>query len=294
MTRWLISIPVWGERYVDEFCATALPALERAVAVLMGERSVEVRLVIHTDQPDRLRGASAVPIELRPVPAGVRYFDCMSQAHREALSLGLHGDVVVLMTAGSVISHQGLTYCAEVFDNPRIMAVLCASPRVLNVGPVPTVADGVAMMNWAWTNRHPMTRECTWPEGKSADVSRTYFERDGCVATRQALPHPLAVRIDGRPLRFTPTIDANLIHCFDPIEMHMAVDCRRLAMVKMTPLDKGFQLSDKTMQQRLINLELVIPDPVQQWCLRHKVMLYGPPHDCDDDNFVNEIIELSK
>lgn len=295
-TRWLVSVPVWGERYVEEFCAVALPALTRAVDALRaapGREGLDVRLVVHTDQAERVRAATSVPVDSRPVPAGARDFDCMSQAHREALSLGLLGDVAVLMTAGAVISERGLLYCAGVLDNPQKFLVLCAVPRVLAEGALPDTADARSLMEWAWVNRHPMTVECTWPHGRSRDLSRTFFVGPlGSLVTRQALPHPLAVRIDRRPLRFTPTVDANLIHCFDPTEMHVATMSDELAVLKLSPADKGFDLAGATMAERAARGELVISDPYQRWCLSHRIHLLarGPAAvGVDDDHFMAAI-----
>lgn len=289
MTRWLISVPVWGERYVDEFCATTLPALDRAIVALGQRQKVDARMIIHTDQPERIGGASGSVIEFRPVPAGMREFDCMSQGHRDVLALGLRGDVVVLLTAGSVISEQGLVYCAEVLDDPTIRVVLCAVPRVLASGVFPDTADAQALMSWAWEHRHPMTEECVWPCGLSVDLSRTFFVSEDAVVTRQALPHPLAVRIDGRVLRFTPTVDANLMHCFTTTEMHVALDCAALAVLKLSPADKGFDRAASTMSERAVAGKLVIGDAHQRWCINHQVFLWGGAASCGDDKFMASI-----
>lgn len=296
VTRWLISAPVWGERYVEEFCATALPALDQAVEHLRRSADLsydpDVRVVVHTDQPERIAGASGSPIECRPIPAGARDFDCMSQAHREVLGMALRGDVVVLLTAGAIISARGLSYCAErLAENDRLRAVLCAVPRVLAQGQVPDIEDAQGLMDWGWQNRHPMVDECTWPGGRSADLSRTFFVGDGgVVVTRQFLPHPLAIRIDGRPLRFTPTIDANLIHCFDMTEMHVATDCRELAMLKLTPADKGYDLVDTSMRERAALGALVVSNSHQRWCASHRIQLRGDAlRGCEDEAFMSAV-----
>ena len=166
--------------------------------------------------------------------------------------MACRGDVVVLLTAGAVVSGESLVYCAARFaDNNRLRVMLCAVPRVLAQGQIPDTRDAEALMSWAWDNRHPMTDECTWPGGRSADLSRTYFVGGSAVVTRQCLPHPLAIKVDGRQVRFTPTVDANLIHCFDPSEMHVAVNCKQLAVFKLTPADKGFQLADDSIAHRV-------------------------------------------
>lgn len=292
MTRWLVSVPVWGERYVEEFCAAALPALERAVACFSADLvRPEMVVVVHTDQPQRVcSAATQTRIDARPVPAGLRDFDCMSQAHREVARMACRGDVVVFLTAGAVISERGLAYCADVLDNRQIAVVLCAVPRVLQEGQLPSTDDAQAFMAWAWQHRHPMTRECTWPVGCSTDLSRTFFARGRNVVTRQCLPHPLAVRVDGRPLGFTPTVDANLIQCFDPIEMHIAQDCRELALIKLSPADKGYDLSPRTMEERARDGGLVITDGLQRWCMSKRIALVGDPrHDCGDEEFVSMV-----
>ena len=294
MTRWLISVPVWGERCVDIFCAVGLPALQRAVDFLQARRGVDARLVIHTDQADRVRGATSLAIEARPVPAGARDFDSMSQGHREVMALGLLGDVVVPLTADTVISEAGLDYCAEVLENPQLRVVLCAVPRALQQGRVPDTGDAQALMAWAWENRHPLVRECEWPRGLASNLSRMFFERDGSVITRQCLPHPLAVKIDGRALRFTPTVDANLMQCFDRSELHVTVNCRQLALVELSPASKDDGRATKTIEQRLAEYAVVIPDPLQRWCLGHKIVLVGEPRDCGDDAVVSKIMSLGK
>lgn len=293
MSRWLVSLPVWGEQYVEECCAVVLPALDRAIRALEASGVEDVRIIAHTDQPDRLLAASGSNIECYALPAGVRYFDCMSQAHREVLNTGLRGDVVVPLTAGAVVSEQALVHCAGVFTNPRLHVVLCAVPRVLAEGVLPDTADARDLMHWAWNHRHPITRESTWPSGRLRDLSRTHFELAKSVVTRVCLPHPLAIRIDGRPLSFTPTVDANLIQRFDRSEMHMVQDCRRLAVIKLSSADKGYDLAADTMAERLAKYELVIADPLQRWLLDHPVTLVGPAQDCGDVDFVEKIMKVS-
>src|SRR3990167_4111440 len=101
---------------------------------------------------------------------------------------------------------------------------------MLAEGYIPDVASAPALMAWAWENRHQITRDCTWPEGRSPDLSRTYYVYENTVVARVCWPQPLAVRIDGRPLGFTPTVDANLIQRFDRSEMHLTTDCKQLAL----------------------------------------------------------------
>lgn len=298
MMRWLISVPAWGERYVGIFCTVALPALEKAVTALVSwHDKVDPVIVVHTDQPERVSAASRMvgPIEVRPLPAGTQGFGCLSQSHREVLAMACRGDVVVLLTADLVISQEGLCYCSELFARrPRSRLVACAGVRALDAGRPPDTVSAEALMRWAWAHRHPITEAGLWPRGTSADLSRLYFElgapgreADG-VVVRLALPHPLAVLMDGRPLPFGPTIDANLIQCFDPAEIHLVQQSDELALVELSPPDKEFQRA-APVEDRLSAGEFVIRDKLQRWCFHHPVWLIGGPSLPDqrvDDYFV--------
>lgn len=293
MSRWLISVPAWGDRCVEVACAAALPALERAVVRLRAREGgfVDPRVVVHTDRPDRVRAAATrIAIEPRPVPAGLRDFDCLSQAHREVISMACGGDVVVFLTADLVISEQGLVYCDEALAGPQKRLVACAGVRALQEGRLPDTGDAAGLMRWAWDNRHPMTEACRWPGGDSADLSRMYFADEGSVVAYLALPHPLAVRVDGRTLRFSPTVDANLIQCFGPVEIHVARTSDRLALVELSPRDKDFQRAPRTMELRLAEDRIKVPDPLQRWCLAQRVSLVGPPRDCGDAAAIGGIL----
>lgn len=289
MTRWLVSVPVWGERYVEVFCATALPALEIAMLRLGGD----ARLVVHTDQPKRIRdGATQIPVEVRPVPAGGRGFDCLSQAHREVLNMACMDDRVALLTADLVVSADALVECEYQFNEVGAFLIACAGIRAIEEGPVPIGASGHRLMKWAWKHRHPITTESTWPKGRANDLSRIYFEEGDSVVARLCLPHPIAVRIDGRPLRFSPTVDANLINNFHPAEIHMVRDSNRLALVELSPRDKDFQMGELTMEAKFLQNLIIFPDGIQRWAVRHKIVLIGEAVNCGDDDVIGAVLPV--
>lgn len=294
MTRWLISVPVWGERYVNVFCATTLPAINAAISRLIMQeahegRPVDVKLVVHTDCPEKI-GAATDPgwYDPHPVPAGLRDFDCMSQAHREVLGMACKGDIVALMTSDAVPVVGALAYAAKILDDPHKKLVMCAAMRALEEGHIRTT-EGVPFMRWAWKNRHPITEQTIWPRGHARDLSRMHFTDGEIAVTRMCLPHPLAVRMDGRRVAFTPTVDVNFMQCFDRTEIHLATRCEECGLVELSPRSKTDSLSPKTIQRRLEDGELRIPDPLQRWCLSHRVMITGPERDCGDDAVVETI-----
>lgn len=250
-------------------------------------------LVVHTDSPDRiLNAATEIQVETRPVPAGLREFDCMSQAHREVLAMACRGDRVMLLTADLVVSANALTHCESIFRAHNKLFIGCAGIRALQEGHIGKAYEKPrALLKWAWQNRHPMTTECAWPEGRSADLSRTYYTDGINVIARLCLPHPLAVRIDGRPLPFTPTIDVNLINNFNESEIHIVKDPDELALVELSPRDKDFARTGSTIEQRFNDGSFIVPrQGIQPWVLDHKIVLYGIPADCGDDAVVEKLL----
>lgn len=289
MTRWLISAPVWGERYVNVFCAAVLPAINRAAEALLA-RGDEVRLIVHTDQREKIAAQTPLQCDTHPVPAGLRDFDCLSQAHREVLRMGCRGDIVALMTADAVINAEGLDYAAGVLDNPQIKLVMCAAMRALEEGRIPST-EGRVLTRWAWANRHPITDQTVFPAGRAGDLSRMHFTDGQSVTSRICLPHPLAVRIDGRALSFTPTVDVNLMNHFDRTEIHLATDCEKLSLFELSPRDKTDRVVPQTIAERLAAGQLRVPDPLQRWCLGHRVVIVKPGRDCGDEALVQKIYD---
>lgn len=288
MHRVYVSVPVWGERCLSVFCATALPALEKA----MNKLECDSVLVVHTDQPRLIRdSATSLKVHALPVPAGLREFDCMSQAHREVFNMAIIDDVVVPLTADMVISEDSLLFCDSRLANGSTKLIACAAPRALQEGMLPEKLNGVNLLAWAWKNRHPMTSQALWPNGKTGDLSRTYFvTKNGGVVARWCLPHPLAIKIDNRVLSFTPTVDANLINNFHPAEIHVVTTPLELGVVELSPRDKGFSLTDSGIHEKLESGTVKIYNQLQRWVLNHKIMIVGEPEQGDDDMFVRRVL----
>jgi hypothetical protein len=142
---------------------------------------------------------------------------------------------------------------------------------------MPDTTNAAKLLEWAWDNRHQLTADASYPNGKAVDLSRVYFDVDGYVIARLALPHPLAVLVDGRTLPFSPTIDANLIQNFHPSEIHLETQPDALALVELSPVDKTGTTAGLSIKDRVASGEFVIDDPMQRWCADHRVVLRRPP-----------------
>lgn len=281
MNRWFVSVPVWGDRCVDVFCATALPALERAILMVP---DLDVRLVVHTDNPRRIKdSATEIKIEPRGVPAGLRDFDCLSNAHRDVLEMSCFDDVVVLLTADMVVSEMALSRCRDIFnsdDGKRVVA--CACMRTNQEGLIRSTSDARQLLEWGWNNRHLMTEASTWPDGHTVDLSRIYFEEEGSVVTRNALPHPLAVKIDRRRIAFSPTVDANLVENFSEDEIHVECSPDELGVIELSPINKYFDVVHMSMKERWAEGLFIVHHAKQRWLAGHRILLVG---DLDNRNF---------
>jgi len=294
--RWIVALPAWGDRCVDVAMRHVIPSLCAALREL-GRPAV---VVAWTDQVDRLSQLfrweeGAISVVFSGVPGADRAFGSLSDCHRQALESAQPGDRVLLLTADMVLSREVLATC-ERYIAAGMQLVCCVAPRALEDARPPIAASGRELMRWAWDNRHPMTRDCTWPEGKSYDVWRMYFERDGEVAARVFLPHPLVAVPSGRRLPFSPTIDVNLAANFSPAVTVLLTSPDEGAAVELSPVDKEYVKSEQTMRARLESGTESCPQIARCGNARHRmffgkrVVLCGSGGACDDDEMVKRIL----
>lgn len=295
--RWLIALPAWGDRCVNLLLRYTLPALIVAVK----EMARPTDLLIWTDQVGRVKEALLTPelnigaqCTILPVPGTDLGFESMSSCHRRALTEAGPQDRVVLLTADMVVSREILSTAARLCAHGT-KAVCCAAPRTLETANPPIGATGRELLNWAWENRHPMTRECTWPSGRSYDVSRMYFEEGEEVAARVMLPHPLVVVPQGRTMEFRPTIDVNLAANFSSSVTHLITTPEEGAVVELSPADKEFLMTDSMatrMQTRGPSAPSLIAchNPRHRMFYSKKIILRGDGGDCGDATMVGRIL----
>lgn len=276
-------VPVWGERHIGVFLRATLPALRYALEAL----SVDYRLLLYADKDQRLIDATnGMPVLFRKVPGPDRSFMSLSNAHRDALDQAPTGSRMVLLTADLVLSVNSLVSCSRIFQSGKRL-VCCMGMRVNDVEPPPIPALGRTLLAWGWDHRHRMTRESTWPNGISYDIWRMYFERGDEAICRLCLPHPIALLKDGRQIRFSPTIDVNVVSNYKVHEMHMVTDPDEVAMIELSPPEKEF-LETEPMHKRLErNLPSMppfvnIPNPRHRFFFGHRIVIRGNGGDCGD------------
>jgi hypothetical protein len=298
--RWIAALPAWGDRCVGVLLRSTLPALVEALR-LINHKQIEI--VVWTDQPDRVRAAALTPemvvpatVTLREVPGPDGAFESLSSCHRQVLAEARGGDRVLLLTSDMVVSREVVATCeAQIASGKRV--VCCAPPRALEDAHPPVGATGRDLLSWAWDHRHPMTRDCTWPDGRSYDLWRMYFEKGDEVAARVFLPHPLACVPAGRRMAFRPTIDVNLVNNFSLAETHMITRPEEGAVVEVSPADKDY-LTTTTLRSRLAAGagEPSCPAMIQCRVPHHrmffqkKVVIRGDGGDCGDGDVVGRVL----
>lgn len=291
--QWLISVPVWGEPYLTIFLLCTLPAIERAIALYGGD----VTLVAHTNNEgrDRIRAQTQLRQISTPAleqPEAPNPFTTLSACHRAVMTGAQPGTRVILMTADMVISEGSLAYCSEVFkSNKRLVGV--AGMRTIWDGIGPNLPRSRDLLSWGWDHKHAITIDSIYPNGCSQDISRMYFEKDGTVVSRQLLPHPFALAIDGRQLHFEPTVDANLIQSFYDHEVFIVTDPDELAVVEMSVPDKAFHRVN-SMETRLEHHQIIVVNPMQRHCLQHRITLKGRTgQDVGDEDVIKQVLRTS-
>lgn len=268
----------------------------------MREISHPIELMIWTDQIDLVQtrpegvdapGCGAL-ISFHPVPGPDHSFESMSNCHRQAMAAAGPIDRVLLLTSDMVVSREVLASCEHWFAHGRKL-VCCVPPRTLQDAAPPIGVTGAELMEWAWVNRHPMTRECTWPEGRSYDIWRMYFEQGGEVSARVFLPHPLACMPYGKRMVFRPTIDVNLTMNFTQSETFMLTHPSEGAVVELSPPDKEFLLTT-TMRDRYDSGGPSCPPITRATNPRHRgffgkrVVIRGGVGSCGDEEVVRRVM----
>lgn len=292
---WIIALPAWGERCSRVAAAYTLPSL------LIALRDVPRRatIMIWTDQADRMRevlhhSEGEQPVVFVDVPGPDGAFESMSNCHRQVMDAAREGERVLLLTSDMIISREVVATCEYHLSRGRRL-ICCAAMRALQDAQPPIGASGPELLEWAWANRHPMTRDCTWPEGRSYDIWRMYFEKEGEVAARVFLPHPIVCVPHGRRVVFRPTIDVNLINNFTQAETWMMTRPEEGAVVEVSPADKEY-LQTTTMRQRFTSNDPSCPTLVRCTNQRHrmfwgkKVIIRGAGGDCGDSEVVERVL----
>jgi hypothetical protein len=293
---WLISAPTWGDQHLGVF-ERIIPTI-RLAAQGVKDQSL---LVVHTDQPIRVKQFSDRDLRIlaRPLPDREPKLENLTFGHREVLESAAAGDVVVLTCADVVLSVEALSVCEEFFRAGKKLVCINAVRAIFeDYDLIPR--RGRALSEWGWKHRHPLTRDMAWPGGRTDGLQRVYWERDGNVVCRLWMPHPLALKIDGRPLNFNPTVDCDLVSCYQPEEIAFVTDPDVFSAVELSLSARsiGHDPDDATLPtiaESYVSKRtawMMNHRSIYRWFLEQRVVVVGQSVDCGDEGPVAELLAL--
>lgn len=276
MKSWLIVIPVWGAAYRELFLDAVLPSIELALSQV----GTPARFLIHTDRPDKLAPAFKHPVEFREIPAGSKY-EAFGRGHQEGLKEAKTGEYVALLNADMVCSIETFSCCEEHFANGKT-AILCNGQRTLQGRELPPVGvDAATLIDWCLAHLHPINRDCFFRKGHTSTPSVVYFEDKEGLVWRCFHIHPVAVVKDAR-MRFTGTVDRDLVDCFSDEEMHVVVDRNEMAFAEISPETKVFPSRELITENVIINWARRGASPRHRHLFRYPIVLRGKRSGMDE------------
>jgi hypothetical protein len=234
--NWTIIIAAWGDRCVPCFLEVGLPAIREALAWAEAD---DPEILIYTDQPKQIEAALRGFRNQIRVPIWMHNMHrTLGACHKHALMKCKPGDLVALINADNIVSREVFAACEQQFARGKKL-IACAGLRTNSSERPPIGENASRLLEWAWEHRHPWITECIWGSGRAEEPAVIHFVAGDSVVTHGFHLHPLAIKIDGRDLRFRgPTIDDDLVERFRADEMHVVTDPREMALIEISPLDE--------------------------------------------------------
>jgi hypothetical protein len=282
-SRWLISIPCWGDAWVRRFLETGLPSIDAALEGF----EAQVRFVVHTNsQLLRLAMSGREFIRRDAKVQGNRY-KTLTECHREAIAMGQPGERICFLNADHIVSVKAFR-SAERRLREGFRAVACGCVRARADDP-PIGAEGRDLLAWAWKNSHPLVLNCIYGTGRSQCPSFVYFENRENVTLRAFHMHPFAVMKD-RPLRFAgETIDQDLLYNYRRPEIHVVTDPDEVALAEITGMEHEHP-SGSLLSAKLLAAFGRGATPLHRWFFTHSIRIRG--YDPVDESPAEEALKI--
>jgi hypothetical protein len=299
----VIAVPCWGDRYREIFFGPVLRSHRAALAFLARafDNTVKVRYVVQTDNPRSFAHALGdMELTLVPPPDEARQrspMRAMTTTHEHAIASAGMGDRIVLLNADMIVSAEAFAAVERQFRRGK-KAVVASGTRTLlpwhrrvTDGPSPMTAR--ALHAWSMRHAHPITRSCFWGTGKCHLPWGVYFRENGATVLRAFHLHPLAVFKD-RELKFSGTIDMDLIDCYRHSEIHLVTDADELALAEVSPRSKV--LGDNPWPidvGQILAWAVRGARPMHWWNFRHRIAIEGDASAVECDRVVaDEVLRL--
>jgi hypothetical protein len=268
--KWLISCPVWGDRYRRNFLACGLPALLQG---LQYAQIRDYRFLIFTDKPEDF---AIVPnCECRPVPEGYNGPSQLGNAHRIGWQSANIGEAIMFCNADMTFSVEAFHACEQRFMEGK-KHVACHAVRTKDIR-APVGWPAPQLLSWGWTNRHRWVDDCIYQRGHVAGPAVVVFDHagTGSVVAHCFSLQPAAIFKDRDRPFVEPTAD-EIPSCFTKDEMHVVTSLHEMAIVEATDDDLWYGTNPHVLDKSVvIGFAPVYTTPMMCHQFSHQVVIRG-------------------
>ncbi|MHC5035114.1 MAG: hypothetical protein ACYTFZ_08765 [Planctomycetota bacterium] len=229
---WTIGIPAWGERAVRNLTQTLLPSL---IASLEEACVRDVMFVVETDEHEAvgeaLKRHSHMLLDVQESVCSdhVR----LTRTHKKALKLTPEGHINVPLCADHAVSLECIKAWRARLDGGAKACLMLGLRALEQHRPGPGL-PAWQLIRHMLDHMHPITKEHIWGTGRTRCPTFFLFEdAEGYVAHVFHL-HPTAF-IKPATMKWTGTVDDDLIATFAPSERYIMADPAEAAIIELSP-----------------------------------------------------------
>lgn len=285
---YLISVPVWGQPYLNVFAQSAYPALMISARNL-GE---PVKFLIHTDKPEFIRDLiTEFPLEVRQIEGQATYIT-LQASHSDAINTAMAGDRVILLNADIVVSRNLLRSVHKHMDAGKLAVVTMGIRTIMGPDKPPLGAASEDLLVWAWEHRHQIIEDLVWGRGESMLPTNLFFERGPTVVAHGFHLHPVAiVKPSDGAFPFISTIDGDLLDRFDRGSIHIVSDPADLSMCEISDPSKRFPVRGSPSTPSMVAESMIHrASALHRWQFETRIVIKGDPAVVDEMEVVREIL----
>ena len=286
MRPWIVSIPCWGQRYIDTLLSgpldSILVALKRPATFMFhtaGDRSW-IPLAMLYD--------AGHTVEVREM-GGPEKYSAFGNAHREALDFAEPEDYVALLSADMTVSRETFSACERQFARGKWL-VIAPATSTLPPSPDPGMSSK-ALLEWALAHLHPIHQETIWGVGHSLSPATLMFKHERGVDLHGFHMHPVAVKKYAGLTFLAPTADEKLPAQFPEHQIHLVTGHDELAVVETSPPDRPVFKNGPITAEGVANWARQCASERHRWMFKQCVNLSGQPS--DHKEIVNKILGLA-
>lgn len=285
---WIVSIPVWGDKYREVFIRHAVPALR---AALEGFHE-PVKFIIHTDKPEAVHVAlHGLAVETHLIPPGATYV-ALQAGHADAIRRAAVGDHVVLLNADLIVSKNLFHSCKAHFVAGDKAIVTTGIRTAPGSDAVPIGAAPRDLLIWAWDHRHQIIRDLEWGTGGSMLPTNLFFISGDSVVLHGFHLHPVAI-LKEKQFSFISTIDGDLLDHFPREHIHVVIHPDDLAMLEISEPSRRFPVRDGPItKSQVANSMTSRASALHRWLFTFRIVIKGDGADHSDQDVARDILQI--